>query len=83
MLKLFANLFKRNDRPTIINIHPAVNRGITQTNNTLNGGKLQCHYRSYKETVSLKGQTAHNHICGCSKYWKPKDALLSQVAVIP
>ncbi|KJG36022.1 aldehyde-activating protein [Photobacterium angustum] len=83
MLKLFAKLFNRNDRPTIINIHPAVNRGITPTNNTLNGGKLQCHCRLNKVTVSLEGQTAHNHICGCSKCWKPKDALFSQVAVIP
>ncbi|KJG04347.1 aldehyde-activating protein [Photobacterium angustum] len=83
MLKLFAKLFNRNDRPTIINIHPAVNRGITPTNNSLNGGKLQCHCRSNKVTVSLEGQTAHNHICGCSKCWKPKDALFSQVAVIP
>ncbi|MCG3864525.1 MULTISPECIES: S-(hydroxymethyl)glutathione synthase [unclassified Photobacterium] len=83
MLKLFAKLFNRNNQPTIINIHPAVNRGITPTNNTLKGGKLQCHCRSNKITVSLDGQTAHNHICGCSKCWKPKDALFSQVAVIP
>ncbi|EAR56697.1 hypothetical protein SKA34_12425 [Photobacterium sp. SKA34] len=54
-LKLFTKQFNQNNRPTIINIHPAVNRGITPTNNTLNDGKLQCHYRSNKVTVSLEG----------------------------
>jgi len=33
-------------------------------------------------TVSLKGNTAFNHVCGCTKCWKPKGALFSMVAVI-
>ena len=33
-------------------------------------------------TVSLAGNTAFNHVCGCTKCWKPKGATFSQVAVI-
>jgi S-(hydroxymethyl)glutathione synthase len=33
--------------------------------------------------VSIKGQCAHNHVCGCTKCWKPAGALFSQVAVAP
>jgi S-(hydroxymethyl)glutathione synthase len=33
--------------------------------------------------VTIKGQCAHNHVCGCTKCWKPKGALFSQVAVVP
>ena len=33
-------------------------------------------------TVRLEGNTAYNHVCGCTKCWKPKGALFSQVAVI-
>ncbi len=28
-------------------------------------------------------QCAHNHVCGCTKCWKPAGALFSQVAVVP
>jgi S-(hydroxymethyl)glutathione synthase len=33
--------------------------------------------------MSVKAQSAHNHVCGCTKCWKPKGALFSQVAVVP
>jgi S-(hydroxymethyl)glutathione synthase len=32
--------------------------------------------------VTLKGNTAFNHVCGCTKCWKPQRALFSMVAVI-
>jgi S-(hydroxymethyl)glutathione synthase len=32
--------------------------------------------------VTIKGQCAHNHVCGCTKCWKPDGALFSQVAVV-
>src|SRR5262249_16741162 len=28
-------------------------------------------------------QSAYNHVCGCTKCWKPEGALFSQVAVVP
>jgi S-(hydroxymethyl)glutathione synthase len=32
--------------------------------------------------VTIRGQCAHNHVCGCTKCWKPEGALFSQVAVV-
>ena len=31
----------------------------------------------------MKGQIAHNHICGCTKCWKPEGTVFSVVAVVP
>jgi S-(hydroxymethyl)glutathione synthase len=33
--------------------------------------------------VTITSQTAHNHVCGCTKCWKPAGATFSQVAVAP
>ncbi|QUM77380.1 S-(hydroxymethyl)glutathione synthase [Moritella sp. 24] len=65
-----------------IKIHPAMDGGIAPTANNFNGGTLQCQCSSNKVTVKIDSQTAHNHACGCSKCWKPKGALFSQVAVV-
>ncbi len=45
------------------------------------GGTLTCKCSVDPVVVEIKGQTAHNHACGCSKCWKPKGALFSVVAV--
>jgi S-(hydroxymethyl)glutathione synthase len=34
-------------------------------------------------SIAISGQCAHNHVCGCTKCWKPAGALFSQVAVVP
>ena len=47
------------------------------------GGTLQCHCSDRKVEVTIDGQCAHNHVCGCTKCWKPSGALFSQVAVVP
>ena len=47
------------------------------------GGTLHCKCSDNKVAVSIKGQSAHNHVCGCTKCWKPAGALFSQVAVVP
>lgn len=64
------------------NIHPAVNKGVKKGKKGFAGGTLTCNCSSKKVEVTLSGDTAHNHICGCSKCWKPDGALFSQVAVI-
>jgi len=66
-----------------VKIHPAVDNGVQQ-NDVPNfaGGTLTCLCTSAPVTVELTGQTAHNHVCGCSQCWKPAGALFSQVAVI-
>jgi len=64
-----------------ISIHPAVDNGIKPAAANFAGGTLSCKCAVNKVTVSVKGQSAHNHVCGCTKCWKPQGALFSQVAV--
>lgn len=63
-------------------IHPAIDNGLTKGNPNFAGGKLYCHCPSNKVEVTLGGNVAFNHACGCSKCWKPKGALFSVVGVI-
>jgi S-(hydroxymethyl)glutathione synthase len=46
------------------------------------GGTLFCNCSQNKVAIAIKGQCAHNHVCGCTKCWKPEGALFSQVAVV-
>ncbi|CAH0029432.1 unnamed protein product [Clonostachys rhizophaga] len=64
-------------------LHPSLDNGITKGSASFSGGKLRCHCSSSPVEVTLAGNVAHNHACGCSKCWKPKGALFSIVAVIP
>jgi S-(hydroxymethyl)glutathione synthase len=66
-----------------ISIHPAVDHGVKPASPTFAGGTLRCHCASNPVEVRITGQCAHNHVCGCTKCWKPKGALFSQVAVVP
>ncbi|MEC6798604.1 S-(hydroxymethyl)glutathione synthase [Photobacterium sp. S4TG1] len=85
MKKFFTKLFGNNTEystTSFIKLHPAIDNGIKPTKKVFKGGLISCHCKKNKVTIKLTGQTAHNHICGCSKCWKPKDALFSQIAVI-
>jgi S-(hydroxymethyl)glutathione synthase len=66
-----------------ISIHPAVDNGVKAGAQDFAGGTLSCLCQSNPVSVSVKAQSAHNHVCGCTKCWKPKGALFSQVAVVP
>ena len=66
-----------------IHIHPAVDNGIKPAAPNFAGGTLTCLCATNPVTVEIKGQVAHNHVCGCTKCWKPAGALFSQVAVVP
>ena len=66
-----------------ISIHPAVDQGIKPAAANFAGGTLLCHCSDKKVAVAISGQCAHNHVCGCTKCWKPAGALFSQVAVVP
>ena len=65
-----------------MSIHPAVDSGVKPGKTDFAGGTLTCKCGSSPVTVTLKGNTAFNHVCGCTKCWKPKGALFSMVAVI-
>jgi S-(hydroxymethyl)glutathione synthase len=65
-----------------VSIHPAVDRGIQPAAANFEGGMLECRCSDKKVVVTIRGQSAHNHVCGCTKCWKPDGALFSQVAAI-
>lgn len=64
-------------------LHPSVDNGITKGDPNFSGGKLYCLCPSNKIEVTLASNVAFNHICGCSKCWKPSGSLFSLVGVIP
>lgn len=63
-------------------IHPAVDNGIKQGSPDFSGGVLSCHCTDNPVKIRVGAQTAHNHVCGCTKCWKPEGAIFSQVAVV-
>lgn len=65
-----------------VKIHPAVDNGIKPAQAGFSGGELQCKCASDPVRVAIKSQTAHNHVCGCTKCWKPDGAVFAQIAVV-
>lgn len=63
-------------------IHPAVDNGLKPASANFSGGTLSCSCSAQPVKVAIKGQVAHNHVCGCSKCWKPEGALFAQIAVV-
>ena len=68
---------------TTPSLHPAIDNGIQAGKADFAGGYLHCHCASDPVQITVNSQSAHNHACGCTKCWKPKDALFSLVAVVP
>ncbi|MBY0401542.1 GFA family protein [Myxococcota bacterium] len=66
-----------------ISIHPSIDAGVKAGSAPFAGGRLVCQCRSEAVTVQVSAQCAHDHVCGCTKCWKPRGALFSQVAVVP
>ncbi len=66
-----------------ISIHPSVDHGVPAGTANFAGGTLSCKCASNPVEVSISSNCVHNHVCGCTKCWKPKGALFSQVAVVP
>ncbi|KAF4981916.1 hypothetical protein FZEAL_2385 [Fusarium zealandicum] len=84
-LALITQVYRSNKSSTInmsFPIHPALNNGLTKGSPDFAGGKLHCKCSSNPVEVTLSGNVAHNHACGCSKCWKPDGALFSIVGVI-
>jgi S-(hydroxymethyl)glutathione synthase len=74
---------KENNSMATVSIHPAVDSGIKPAAPNFGGGTLKCKCASDQVAVSVQAQSAHNHVCGCTKCWKPKGATFSMVAVVP
>jgi S-(hydroxymethyl)glutathione synthase len=66
-----------------LSIHPAVDNGVKPGSPNFSGGTLHCKCAGSPVEVTITTQSAYNHVCGCTKCWKPKGALFSQVAVVP
>jgi S-(hydroxymethyl)glutathione synthase len=66
-----------------VSIHPAVDNGVKPGAANFAGGTLKCACTTDPVEVSITSQCMHNHVCGCTKCWKPAGALFSQVAVVP
>ena len=66
-----------------LSIHPAVDQGIRPGDPNFAGGTLTCKCTDSPVTVAVDSNVSFNHICGCTKCWKPSGALFSMVAVVP
>jgi S-(hydroxymethyl)glutathione synthase len=64
------------------NLHPTIDNGITPGVPGFGGGTLHCKCATDKVEVTIVGDVAHNHACGCSKCWKPAGAVFSIVGVV-
>lgn len=65
-----------------VHIHPAVDHGLNPAVPGFAGGILTCHCTDRPVKVSVKSQVAHNHVCGCTRCWKPDGAVFSMVGVV-
>jgi S-(hydroxymethyl)glutathione synthase len=64
-------------------IHPAVDGGVGAAGDAgFAGATLRCHCTTDPVQVEVSAQCAHNHVCGCTKCWKPDGAIFSQIAVV-
>lgn len=66
-----------------LSIHPHVDAGKKSGLSTFSGGTLVCACTANPVKVAVKEDIAHNHVCGCTKCWKPSGALFAMVAVAP
>ena len=66
-----------------VSIHPSVDQGVRKGSTDFKGGALRCKCTSEQVVVQVDAQCAHNHVCGCTKCWKPAGATFSMVAVVP
>jgi S-(hydroxymethyl)glutathione synthase len=64
-------------------IHPAVDDGMPMIAENFSGGTLVCDCTDRPVRVTVSGQVAHNHVCGCTQCWKPAGSVFSMVAVAP
>jgi S-(hydroxymethyl)glutathione synthase len=66
-----------------VNIHPSVDHGVKPGSGNFTSGVLTCHCTDRPVKVRVDTDVAHNHVCGCTKCWKPDGAYFSLVAVAP
>jgi S-(hydroxymethyl)glutathione synthase len=86
---LFSKLFGSSESapakvgPSSVKIHPSVDNGLKAGSPGFVGGTLVCKCKTKPVKVKVASQVLHNHICGCTKCWKPEGADFSVIAVVP
>jgi S-(hydroxymethyl)glutathione synthase len=65
-----------------MSIHPSVDNGVKPGSKNFSGGSLWCKCASNPVEVRVTAQCAHNHVCGCTKCWKPQGAQFALIAVV-
>jgi S-(hydroxymethyl)glutathione synthase len=60
-----------------------VDSGVNKGAPGFAGGSLHCRCQNNKVEVRVASNVAHNHVCGCTKCWKPEHAMFSVVGVVP
>ncbi|CAB3695556.1 Glutathione-dependent formaldehyde-activating enzyme [Paraburkholderia sediminicola] len=66
-----------------LTIHPSVDAGVRKGTPGFTGGTLHCQCKSDKVEVRVESNVAHNHVCGCTKCWKPAGSAFAMIAVAP
>lgn len=66
-----------------VSLHPAVDQGIRPGSTEFAGSTLRCLCKDGAVEVTVGTQSLHNHLCGCTKCWKPSGAAFAMVAVVP
>ncbi|WP_428540944.1 S-(hydroxymethyl)glutathione synthase [Rhodopila sp.] len=66
-----------------IHIHPVVDSGLKPSAAGFSGGTLICKCKQDQVKIRIEGSIAYNHVCGCTKCWKPAGADFSLVAAVP
>ena len=66
-----------------IHIHPVVDSGLKPGGASFSGGTLICKCKQDPVKIKIDGSIAYNHVCGCTKCWKPAGTDFSLVAAVP
>ena len=64
-----------------VSLHPAVDRGAKPIR-TSGGTTLRCLCGKDPVEIKVTRPIYHNHLCGCSKCWRPAGSLFAQTAVV-
>ncbi len=66
-----------------VHLHPAVDDGLKSGRSGFSGGTLSCNCATDKVEVQVDNDYLFNHLCGCTKCWKPDGAMFAMLAAVP
>src|SRR5882724_3416617 len=69
-------------RGQLLSIHPCVEHDRHRSAHVVGATILRCLCERERVEIVVRDQFRHNHLCGCSKCWKPRGALFAQTAVV-